>query len=256
MASTSHDPPGGWAAAIRRQRLAHGLSLGEVATQAGVSVGFLSMLENGTGHQPGYDRLRRVTTTLGLDPQNLKTSPVRPLSADLPARLGACLAVTRKAHLAELARATSAELPDVRQSLRSLDAALSVCGMRVIDSGYEAELAPLATLGSTAAGMAAPRPSPMTNDRMTVLAIVAAHGVATRRIVDEVRGLDSADLLAALVSEGYLEASQDERSVGKPLTFHLSPRVLEEVGLETIEQMRALVGRDAPDNDRWDGKPR
>ncbi len=233
------------AVTIRRQRQAMHLSLAETARLANVSTGFLSMLENGALHQPGYDRFRRVAVALGLDPRLVEASPLREPPVDLAAQLGACLAVARKAGLAELSRVTSAQVAEVRRGLRQLSSALSVCGMRVIDSGYEAELAPLAKLGLTAAGMAKPNRVGMTEARMTVLAIVAAHGIATRRLVEEIRTQDSADILTGLVQDGYLEAHLDERAAGRPLTFRLSPRVLEEVGMDTIEEMRALIGRSA-----------
>lgn len=227
---------------IRRQRQALRLSLAETAELAGVSTGFLSMLESGGTHQPGHDRLTRVASVLGLGTEFVEARAEQLQAApDLSARLGACLAVVRKAQLAELARATRSTLAEVRAGLRDLSSELASCGMTVVDSGHQAELVPQAALGAEAARLIPPRVSLMTEARMTVLAIVAAHGAATNKLVDEIRGLDSSELLVGLLSEGYLEALQDERSVGRPYVYRLTPRVLEEIGMETVEQMRAAI---------------
>lgn len=229
---------------IRRQRQALHLSLTEAAELAQVSTGFLSMLENGSSHQPGYDRLTRVANALGLGPYLIDPpGAAREPSQDLVAALGSCLSVIRSAQLSDLARATHSSLVEVRQALRQLNRELAACGMRVVDSGYEAALVPVPKLAPTAAAITKVRCVPMTESRMTVLAIVAAYGAATRRLVDEITGRDSADLLVGLVSDEYLEASNDETAVGRPYIYRLTSRVIEEIGMETVEELRSALGR-------------
>ncbi len=227
---------------IRRQRQALRLSLAETAEMAGVSTGFLSMLENNVGHQPGYDRVSRIASALGLGVDVVDCSgPLPEPRSGLAAELGACLAVKRRARLADLTLATGAPLVAVRMALRRLHANLSPCGMRVVDSGYEAELQPLPGLAAAASLVAPCKTAPMTEARMMTLAIVAAYGVTTRKAVEEIRGLDSVELLAGLVGDGYLEVLTDDRSPGAPYTYRLTPRVLEEIGMDTIEEMRTVL---------------
>ena len=227
---------------IRRQRQALHLSLTEAAELAQVSAGFLSMLENGSRHQPGYDRLSRVAEALGLG-QELASRPAGPAPdpsppIELVSRLGACLVVARKVQLGDLARVTGETIPGVREGLRSLSAELSNCGICVIDSGLEAELVPLQLLAKTAAEIGTVRPSSLTEPRMIVIAITAAYGAVTRRLLEEIRGVDSAELLAGMVEDGYLEANIDKGSPGGPHVYRLTARTLQEVGAETVEELR------------------
>lgn len=59
-------PDPGVGARIRRYRQDRGLSLTELANQAGVSKSHLSVIENGTGNRPGAHVLYALATALGV----------------------------------------------------------------------------------------------------------------------------------------------------------------------------------------------
>jgi chromosome segregation and condensation protein ScpB len=95
-----------------------------------------------------------------------------------------------------------------------------------------------------------------------VLAIVIMDGMATRRRIEEVRGAaqlsmgpngptslprDSSETLALLLSRGLLCAERDDRATGRPLVYRPTPRLLQLLGADTLEQARVRLHRQAAD---------
>jgi Segregation and condensation complex subunit ScpB len=91
---------------------------------------------------------------------------------------------------------------------------------------------------------------------------VISDGMATRRRIEEVRGAtqlsigpdgplslprDSSETLALLLSRGLLEADRDDHANGRPLVYSLTPRLLQLLGVETLEEARRRVGVPAED---------
>ncbi len=141
-----------------------------------------------------------------------------PPPADAVATLGACLAARGRLGIADLARLTGLSGGEVRHGLRLLSDSLGVAGMQITDDGAEAQLTPrrdlpieedLAELGEPVG------PSPSA-PQMEILAIAVADGVTTRRRIEDLRGVDSAEAIAGLVERGLLARAQDEVAPGRP----------------------------------------
>ena len=96
----------------------------------------------------------------------------------------------------------------------------------------------------------------LTQEQAEVLAIVIADGMATRRRIEEVRGAaqlsigpdgpvslprDSSETLALLLSRGLLCADRDDHAMGRPLVHRPTPRLLQLMGTETIEEARGRI---------------
>jgi transcriptional regulator with XRE-family HTH domain len=113
-------PRAAWAAPeLRRRRTALGWTLEQVAEQARVSVGMLSLIETGK-RRPSLRSWERIRQTLGMSeplPEKAWRQQPRQISDELVATLGACLAAVRQAALAELAQAAGAAISDVRLGL-------------------------------------------------------------------------------------------------------------------------------------------
>jgi chromosome segregation and condensation protein ScpB len=90
-----------------------------------------------------------------------------------------------------------------------------------------------------------------------VLAIVIMDGMATRRRIEEVRGAaslsigpegpvslprDSSETLALLLSRGLLSAERDDHATGRALVYRPTSRLLQLLGVETVEEARQRVG--------------
>ncbi|MDQ6899678.1 MAG: hypothetical protein M3072_09240 [Candidatus Dormibacteraeota bacterium] len=86
-----------------------------------------------------------------------------------------------------------------------------------------------------------------------MLAIVISEGMTTRRRIEEVRGAaqlsigperpvslprDSSETLALLLSRGLLCAERDDHGTGRPLVYQPTPRLLQLLGAETLEEAR------------------
>lgn len=97
----------------------------------------------------------------------------------------------------------------------------------------------------------------LTQEMAEVLAIVIMDGEATRRRIEEVRGAarlsigpegpaslprDSSDTLALLLSRGLLCAERDDHGLGRPLVYRPTPRLLQLLGAETLEEARGRIG--------------
>jgi transcriptional regulator with XRE-family HTH domain len=129
---------------LRRRRTALGWTLEQVAAQAQVSVGMLSLIETGK-RRPSMSSWERIRGALGISeplPEEAWRSQPREISDELVATLGACLAAVRQATLAELAAATGVSISDVRLGLRRLAQQLEPAGMQVLDDGSHVQLAP------------------------------------------------------------------------------------------------------------------
>jgi transcriptional regulator with XRE-family HTH domain len=130
---------------LRRRRPALGWTLEQVAEQAQVSVGMLSLIETGK-RRPSLKSWSRIRQTLGISeplPEEAWRQQPAEISDELVATLGACLAAVRSASLAELAEASGVSIYEVRLPLRRLAEQLEDSGMQVLDDGSQVQLAPV-----------------------------------------------------------------------------------------------------------------
>jgi chromosome segregation and condensation protein ScpB len=247
---------------LRRRRTALGWTLEQVSAQAQVSVGMLSLIETGK-RRPSMGSWQRIRQTLGITeplPEEAWRPQPRETSDELVATLGACLATVRSATLAELAEATGVPISDVRLALRRLAAQLEPAGMQVLDDGSHVQLAAERRFHGAVAHLVQPEKLPgLTQEQAEVLAIVISDGMATRRRIEEVRGAtqlsigpdgpdgrdpvprDSSETLALLLSRGLLCAERDDHANGRPLVYRPTPRLLQLIGVETLEEARVRM---------------
>jgi chromosome segregation and condensation protein ScpB/DNA-binding XRE family transcriptional regulator len=256
---TNGDGRAGLAEELRRRRTALGWTLEQVAEQAQVSAGMLSLIETGK-RRPSIRSWERIRQTLGMTeplPEEAWRHQRGDISDELVATLGACLAAVRSATLAELAQATGRSISDVRLGLRRLAEQLKPTGMQVLDDGSHVQLAPEKRFHSAVAHLVQPEQLPrLTQEQAEVLAIVISDGMATRRRIEEVRGAaqlsigpdgpvsllsDSSETLALLLSRRLLCADRDDHSMGRPLVYGPTPRLLQLLGVETLEEARVRM---------------
>jgi chromosome segregation and condensation protein ScpB/DNA-binding XRE family transcriptional regulator len=253
------DGRAGLAEELRRRRTALGWTLEQVAEQAQVSVGMLSLIETGK-RRPSLRSWERIRMALGISeplPVEVLQQPRREITDGLVATLGACLAAVRQATLAELAEATGWPVSEVRLALRRLAGQLEATGMQVLDDGSHVQLAPAKRFHQAVAELVQPERLPrLTQEMAEVLAIVIMDGMATRRRIEEVRGAaslsigpegpgslprDSSETLALLLSRGLLCAERDDHANGRPLVYRRTLRLLQLLGTETLEEVRGKM---------------
>ena len=245
---------------LRRRRMALGWTLEQVAERAQVSVGMLSLIETGK-RRPSLRTWERIRQALGIIerlPEEAWHQQPREISDALVASLGACLATVRSATLAELAEATDATISEVRLALRRLAGQLEPAGMQVLDDGNQVQLAAGSRFHGAVSHLLQPQQLPrLTREQAEVLAIVIADGMATRRRIEEVRGAaqlaigadgpislprDSSETLGLLLSRGLLCADRDDHAMGRALVYRPTPRLLQLVEVETLEEARRKLG--------------
>jgi chromosome segregation and condensation protein ScpB/DNA-binding XRE family transcriptional regulator len=245
---------------LRRRRTALGWTLEQVAEQAQVSVGMLSLIETGK-RRPSLRSWERIRQTLGITqplPEEAWRQQPREISDELVATLGACLGTVRSASLAELAEATGVTISDVRLALRRLADQLAKAGMQVLDDGSHVQLAAERRFHGAVALLVQPQQlGRLSQEQAEVLAIVISDGMATRRRIEEVRGSaqlsigpdgpvslsrDSSETLALLLSRGLLCADRDDHANGRPLVYRPTPRLLQLIRAETLEEARGRLG--------------
>jgi chromosome segregation and condensation protein ScpB/DNA-binding XRE family transcriptional regulator len=257
------DGKAGLADELRRRRTALGWTLEQVAQQAQVSVGMLSLIETGK-RRPSLRSWERIRGAMGISeslPEEAWRTEPREISDELVAKLGACLAAVRLATLSELANATGVTISEVRLGLRRLGEQLEAAGMQVLDDGAHVQLAPAKRFHAAVAQLVQPERLPrLTQEMAEVLAIVVMDGIATRRRIEEVRGAatlsigaegpvslprDSSETLALLLSRGLLCAERDDHAMGRPLVYRPTPRLLQLLGVQTLEEARTKIGGSA-----------
>ncbi len=257
---SASDAPPTVAEELRRRRTALGWTLEQVAEQAQVSVGMLSLIETGK-RRPSLKSWGRIRQTLGITeplPEEAWRQQPREISDELVATVGACLAALRIATLAELGEATGVPISEVRLALRRLAERLEAAGMEVLDDGSHVQLTPEKRFHGAVAHLVQPQQLPrLTQEQAEVLAIVIMDGMATRRRIEEVRGAatlsigpegpvslprDSSETLALLLSRGLLSAERDDHATGRPLIYQPTPRLLQLLRVETVEEARGRMG--------------
>ena len=260
---SASDAPATLAEELPRRRTALRWTLEQVAEQAQVSVGMLSLIETGK-RRPSLKSWGRIRGALGIIeplPEEAWRQRPREISDELVAALGACLAAVRAATLAEVAEGTGAPIANVRLALRRLAEQLEATGMQVLDDGSHVQLAPEQRFHSAVAHLRQPETLPrLTQEQAEVLAIVISDGMATRRRIEEVRGAtqlsigpegpvsvprDSSETLALLLSQGLLSAERDDHAVGRALVYGPTPRLLQLLRAETLEEARQAMQRAA-----------
>jgi chromosome segregation and condensation protein ScpB len=250
------DAPATLAEELRRRRTALGWTLEQVTEQAQVSVGMLSLIETGKRRPSlkSWGRIRRALGIIEALPVEVLHQPRRQITDGLVASLGACLAAVRQATLAELAVATGWPVLEVRLGLRRLAEQLEATGMQVLDDGSHVQLAPEKRFHGAVGHLLQPQQLPrLSQEQAEVLAIVVSDGMATRRRIEEVRGAtqvsmrpdgpismprDSSETLALLLSRGLLCTDRDDHATGRPLVYRPTPRLLQLIGAQTLEEAR------------------
>jgi chromosome segregation and condensation protein ScpB len=134
--------------------------------------------------------------------------------------------------------------------------------MQVLDDGSHVQLVPEKRFDNAVGQLVQPQQlSRLTQEQAEVLAIVISEGMTTRRRIEDVRGAaqlsigpegpvslprDSSETLALLLSRGLLCAERDDHAMGRPLVYRPTPRLLQVLGAETLEEARGKVGLTAP----------
>ena len=151
-------------------------------------------------------------------------------------RLGALLTVRRSLPLSEASVILGASIAGIRAAVAELAGRLSPLGMLVVEDRDTVALVPhraftgLADRAVTA--MATPK---LTHAHIGILGIVIHGGSVTRRRIDDMRGVDSAEAVAQLVEWGFLRREGTE---GRSPLYQVTAKLLEVTGTASVAELR------------------
>ncbi|MGI8575930.1 MAG: SMC-Scp complex subunit ScpB [Egibacteraceae bacterium] len=75
---------------------------------------------------------------------------------------------------------------------------------------------------------------------LETLAIVAYKQPVTRTAISEIRGVDADGAVRSLVSRGLVEEVGRESTPGQPLLYSVTPQCLEQLGLNSLDELPPL----------------
>lgn len=95
------------------------------------------------------------------------------------------------------------------------------------------------------------RSVPLSQAALEVLAAVAYNQPVTRAYVEQVRGVDSSNIIASLVEKGLLEEAGRLELPGRPICYQTTPNFLRTFGLSSLEELpltEPAPGDDLPED--------
>jgi chromosome segregation and condensation protein ScpB/DNA-binding XRE family transcriptional regulator len=232
------------AAELRRRRELLGISQVEAARRTGVSRSQINLFESGE-RTPSVRTYERLRAGLGLvAPAAVLIPPPAPhgLMEEHLATLTACLVASRGAPLAALAEALHITVPAAREGVLRIPDRLAAVGMRAVDDGVEVRLVPLPLAARAVAAVTTTEPlGELSEEQVAILCIVAYHGAATRRQIEDLRREDSESLLIRLVKLGLLDKVADPKAHGGPNIYRVTAKALAAMGHGTLESLQAYL---------------
>jgi hypothetical protein len=161
----------------------------------------------------------------------------------LVSRLGALLAVRRALPLGEASLLLEASIAGIRTAVPELSDRLAPLGMRVVEDSETLALLPHRTLALLAdraveAETHAPAHPPPHRDP---LHRGLCNRQATRRRIDEVRGVDSAETVSQLVEWGLLRRTGRDLTDSRAHLYQATAKLLEVTGATSLDELRARL---------------
>ena len=238
----SRPDPGVLGRTLRGRRKAVGITLTQLAELVKVSAAQLSRIETGRS-TPSYRTLTKLHDALGLDAGEHVVPLPRPTPEDgLVSRLGALLAVRRALPLGEAGLILEASIAGIQAAVAELSDRLAPLGMRVVEDSETLALLPHRALALLAgrAGLAETVPR-LTHRHIEVLSIVVFARQATRRRIDQLRGVDSSETVSQLVEWGLLRRTGRDIGDARAHLYQATAKLLEVTGATSLDLLRAQL---------------
>ena len=92
----------------------------------------------------------------------------------------------------------------------------------------------------------------LSNAALEVLAIIAYNEPITRLKIDEIRGVNSSQIVRRLLARGFIKVSGKEDTIGKPNLYKTTNEFLDYFGLSSKEDLPELIIQERIENDSED----
>lgn len=149
-------------------------------------------------------------------------------------------AAGERVETARLAMALEADEADVIAAVESLADKLSYerRGIRILklDTGYQmvssGEMADFVTKA-----LETRKPPKLSSSQLETLTIIAYYQPATKAMVEQLRGVDSAYTVSALLNKHLIEEAGRLNVPGRPIQYQTTPDFLRTFGLTSLEEL-------------------
>lgn len=92
----------------------------------------------------------------------------------------------------------------------------------------------------------------LSNAALEVLAVIAYNEPVTRLTIDEIRGVNSSQIVRRLLARGFIKISGKEDSIGKPNLYKTTNEFLDYFGLSSKDDLPELIRKETIENDSED----
>ena len=92
----------------------------------------------------------------------------------------------------------------------------------------------------------------LSNAALEVLAVIAYNEPITRLKIDEVRGVNSSQIVRRLLARGFIKICGKEDTIGKPNLYKTTNEFLDYFGLSSKEDLPELIVQEMKENDEGD----
>ncbi len=165
-------------------------------------------------------------------------------------------AAGERVDIARLAFALEADASDVERAADALMDALSFerRGIRILklEKGYQmvssGEMADFITKA-----LETRKPPKLSASQLEALTIIAYYQPATKAMVEQIRGVDSAYSISALINKKLIEEAGRLNVPGRPIQYKTTPDFLRTFGLSSLEDLpeieKVSFGEPVPEQD-------
>ena len=92
----------------------------------------------------------------------------------------------------------------------------------------------------------------LSNAALEVLAVIAYNEPITRIKIDEIRGVNSSQIVRRLLARGFIKICGKEESIGKPNLYKTTDEFLDYFGLSSKEDLPEVIVEEKFENDNPD----
>ena len=92
----------------------------------------------------------------------------------------------------------------------------------------------------------------MSNAALEVLAVIAYNEPVTRLKIDEIRGVNSSQIVRRLLARGFIKVCGREESIGKPNLYKTTDDFLDYFGLSSKEDLPQIIVETKYENENPD----
>ena len=142
--------------------------------------------------------------------------------------------------LERLAKTAECDPSDIEEAARSLmdEYAFDRRGIRIIRLEHAYQMCSSGELSSyVTKALETRKPPKLSSSQLEALTIIAYYQPATKAMVEQIRGVDSAYSVAALLNKKLIEEAGRLNVPGRPIQYKTTPDFLRTFGLSSLEEL-------------------